>query len=107
MKAICKYSLAFVLALFFANGFAWAQSPDAAQAPAGQQGGRPRGQGQGEGGPRLAGKITAIHNGTVELIKIDGSTVSVKISDKTEFRKDRQPAKLGDFKAGDLVLVRG
>jgi len=107
MRALPKHSLALALVLFAASAFAWAQSPDGTQAPAGQEGGRPRGQGQSDAGPRLAGKITAIHGGTLELMKIDGSTVSIKISDKTELRKDRQPAKLGDFKTGDLVLVRG
>jgi hypothetical protein len=43
----------------------------------------------------------------IELTKPDGSTARVKITDKTEYRKDRQPAKLGDFKVGDMVFVRG
>src|SRR5258708_18745348 len=60
-------------------------------------------EGQGQA---LFGKIAAIGNGSVELTKPDGSTVSVKITDKTEYRKDRQAAKLGDFKVGDLVFVR-
>src|SRR5258708_3055647 len=60
-------------------------------------------EGQGQA---LFGKIAVINNGSVELTKPDGSTVSVKITDKTEYRKDRQAAKLGDFKVGDLVFVR-
>ena len=60
---------------------------------------------EGNGQP-LFGKITAIHNGTLELAKPDGSSVAVKISEKTEFRKDRQNAKLADFKAGDMVFIR-
>src|SRR5258706_7798917 len=60
-------------------------------------------EGQGQA---LFGKIAAIGNGSVELTKPDGSTVSVKITDKTQYRKDRQAAKLGDFKVGDLVFVR-
>jgi preprotein translocase subunit YajC len=55
----------------------------------------------------LFGKITAISNGTVQLAKPDGTTAVVKITDKTEFRKDRQNAKLEDFKVGDTVFVRG
>jgi len=55
----------------------------------------------------LFGKITAISNGTVQLAKPDGTSAIVKITDKTEFRKDRQNAKLEDFKVGDTVFVRG
>ncbi len=38
---------------------------------------------------------------------MDGTTVSVKLTDKTEYRKDRQSAKLADFKVGEMVFVRG
>ncbi len=81
---------------------AGAPAQDNAAAPA------PRvweGLGPGNGQP-LFGKITAINNGTLELAKPDGSTATVKISDKTEFRKDRQSAKLADFKVGDMVFIR-
>jgi hypothetical protein len=43
----------------------------------------------------------------MELSKPDGSVLTVKISDKTEYRRDRQEAKLADFKVGDVVIVRG
>jgi hypothetical protein len=58
-------------------------------------------------GPALFGKITAINNGSIALAKPDGSTATVKLTDKTEYRRDRQGAKLGDFKVGDMVFVRG
>jgi len=88
-----------------------AQAPDSP--PQGQdQGAPPRGgRGQGRGGPMegrgIAGKITAINSGSLELTKPDGTSVTVKLTDSTEFRKDRQPAKISDFKVGDLVFVRG
>ena len=88
-----------------------AQTPDAP--PQGQeQGTSPRGnRGQGRGGPMegrgTPGKITAITSGAIEMTKPDGTSVTVKLTDKTEFRKDRQPAKIADFKVGDLVFVRG
>lgn len=64
-------------------------------------------QGPGEGrGQPLIGKITAINSGSLELTKPDGSTATLKITGKTEFRKDRQSAKLGDFKVGDTVFIR-
>ena len=69
-------------------------------------GGQRRGPNDGPGQP-LVGKITAIKDGAVELAKPDGTTVTIKITDKTEYRKDRQSAKLGDFKVGDMVFVRG
>ena len=60
----------------------------------------------GQGLP-LIGKITAIGKGSMELAKPDGSTATVKLTDKTEYHRDRQNAKLADFKVGDLVFVRG
>lgn len=53
------------------------------------------------------GKITAVSGDSLTLSRPDGTSVTVKLSDKTEFRKDRQPAKLADFKVGDFVMVRG
>lgn len=60
----------------------------------------------GRGAP-IFGKITAINKGSFELAKPDGTTQTVKLTDKTEFRKDRQAAKPADFKVGDVVIVRG
>jgi len=63
---------------------------------------------RGEGRQRpLAGKITAISGDSMDIARPDGSTVKVKLSDKTEFRKDREAAKASDFKVGDFVMVRG
>jgi hypothetical protein len=106
-KHSCMLSFLF---LFLATSL-WAQTPDAT--PQGQeQGASPRGgRGQGRGGPMeghgVAGKITAITSGSIELTRPDGTSVTIKLTDATEFRKDRQPAKIADFKVGDLVFVRG
>jgi len=63
---------------------------------------------EGENGPRpLFGKITAMHDGALELTGPDGQVTTVKLTNETEFRKDRQPAKAADFKVGDTVMVRG
>jgi len=71
------------------------------------QSGQPR-QGRGqEGGRGTFGKITAMHDGILELTRPDGQVVTVKVTEQTEFRKDREPAKASDFKVGDLVVVRG
>jgi hypothetical protein len=55
----------------------------------------------------LFGKITAIHDSTIEISAPNGETVVVKLTPQTEFRKDRQPAKRSDFKVGDVIAVRG
>jgi hypothetical protein len=105
-----KQFLLMGLMLLAIGGAGRAQTPDAP--PPSQDQGAPPGRGQRRGredgrGPALFGKITAISNGTVQLAKPDGTTAVVKITDKTEFRKDRQNAKLEDFKVGDTVFVRG
>lgn len=88
------------------------RAPSAVGAAQTQDQGAPPGTGQrskpngGQGRP-LLGKITAINNGTIQLATLDGTNVTVKITDKTEYRKDRQSAKLDDFKVGDMVFVRG
>lgn len=64
-------------------------------------------QRQEEGRGRfVGGKITALKDGALELTRPDGASVTVKLTDKTEYRKDRQTAKIADFKVGDFVLIR-
>jgi Domain of unknown function (DUF5666) len=88
-----------------------AQTPDAM--PPGQDQGAPTGEGRSPGrggtmgGRGTIGKITVMTNGSIEVTKPDGTKVLVKLSANTEFRKDRQPAALTDFKVGDFVMVRG
>ena len=53
------------------------------------------------------GKITAIHGNSLQVARPDGATVTVNLTDRTEYRKDRQPAQLSDFKVGDFVMARG
>ena len=103
-KKFLRFSLLFLLAATAGR----AQAP----AAAGQEQGAPPAAGQRPGpndgrGKPLLGKITAINKGSLELVKPDGTTVAVKFTDKTEFRKDRQSTQLEDFKVGDVVFVRG
>jgi len=63
----------------------------------GPQGGRGRG---------VVGKITAIKDSALELERMEGGSVTIKLTDKTEYRKDRQSSKLRDFKVGDMVFIR-
>ena len=55
----------------------------------------------------LFGKITAVRGSALEIQNANGDTVVVKLTAQTEFRKDRQAAKRGDFKVGDVIAVRG
>ena len=103
----CLAALSFLLLATAAS----AQTPDA-MPPNQDQGastGEVRGPGRGGtmGGRGTIGKITAMTNGSIEVAKPDGTKVLVKLSANTEFRKDRQPAALTDFKVGDFVMVRG
>jgi hypothetical protein len=76
--------------------------------PLGGPGGRHRGQGPDDAGARpIIGRIAAIQDGSLKITRPDESEMTVKITDKTEFRRDREPAKLKDFKVGDFILVRG
>ena len=92
----------------------YASAAEAQQAPAGDPGAtaaqprQERAGGDFEGGPRpLFGKVTAVHDGSMEITKPDGGVVVVKLTNQTAFRKDRADAKVTDFKVGDLVMVRG
>lgn len=100
--------LAFLLLL--SGAMAWAQSDQPPQAPdqqstpqqRGERGPGRRGNFQGTGGT-----ITAISGDTMTLKTMDGSTATVKLTSSTMYRRDRQEAKLSDFKVGDMVMVRG
>jgi hypothetical protein len=100
--------------LFLSIGVASpAQTPDSPSAPQDQVQGPPPGGDRGlrHGGARdghgTVGKITAIHGNSLQVARPDGSTVTINLTDKTEYRKERQPAQLSDFKVGDFVMARG
>jgi len=94
-----------------AQGQDQSQPPDVTGAPAkglqdatGQRRG-PRGEWEGRGRP-VFGKITALSGDSIEVTGPDGNKVTLKLTSSTEFRKDRQPAKVTDFKVGDAVVIR-
>jgi hypothetical protein len=96
------------LGLFAMLSMAAAQAQDASVPPPQPGQGQSRGGGGREGGPRpLFGKITAVHDGSMDITGQDGQVVTVKVTPQTEFRKDREPAKVSDFKVGDMIMVRG
>jgi len=112
MKALPGILIGLMICLFFTVMRVAAQPPQEApppQNPPATQGANPA-QTPGRGGerrPGVAGKLTAIHEQSIEITRQDGSVVTVKISGSTQFRKEREAAKLGDFKVGDTVFVRG
>ncbi len=111
MKPIPIIVVGFLFCLFVATIEAAAQTPQEqppAQNPGSAQGaGSPQTPGRGERRPGVFGKLTAVHDQSVEITKQDGTVVTVKISGSTQFRKEGQDAKLADFKVGDTVFVRG
>ena len=105
-KQLFRVGLMFLLAATAGR----AQTP-APATPSQEQGAAPaagqrRITNDGPGQP-LLGKITAINKGSLELARPDGTTATVKLTDKTEYRKDQLSSKLADFKVGDMVFVRG
>src|SRR5271168_941832 len=98
--------ISIVAAVVLTAALSWAQAP--ADSSAGQmQEGQPASGHRGPHGPGVMGTITAIDNGTITVKTLDGQTAQVSVSDQTQIHKDRQPAKLTDFKVGDQVFVRG
>jgi hypothetical protein len=87
------------------------QPPSAeGQAPSGAQDRRRGGDGQG-----MRELFQNATSGTVQTVtadgltvkKLDGTTVTVKTTKDTMYRRERQEAKLSDFKVGDNVIVAG
>ncbi|MBZ5627341.1 MAG: DUF5666 domain-containing protein [Acidobacteriia bacterium] len=77
-------------------------SNDKPASPGAQQ--RREGRGLRQG---VAGTIGEIKPDGFTVKTMEGKTVTVKITSDTRFSKDRQPAKLADFKPGDMVMVGG
>jgi Cu/Ag efflux protein CusF len=100
-----KIRLFLLLAVFGVLSVATTPAQDEPAGP--PQQGQGRGQGYGGQRPTAFGKITAVHDGSLEIAGPDGNAVTVKITPQTEFRKDREPAKVSDFKVGDMIMVRG
>src|SRR2546427_11150486 len=102
---------ALLMMILVPSGRAQSQQPNTDAAPPGPpttMQGEPEaspGKQQGRGRP-MFGKISGIQNDAMEITRQDGTQFSIKLTSSTEFRKERQPAKIGDFKVGDAVIVR-
>ncbi len=57
--------------------------------------------------PGVGGQITAIEGSTLTLQTFRGETAKVNITSSTRLTKDRNEAKLSDFKVGDRVFAAG
>jgi hypothetical protein len=93
-----------IAALLVSATVGWTQAAPDNSADQAQGGGRHH---RGLRGPGVGGTITAIDNGKFTVKTPDGQTAQVSVSDRTQFRKDREDAKVGDFKVGDQIFVRG
>jgi hypothetical protein len=94
------------LAVVLGLGLVCAQGRSVRRAVGQEQGPETPGTEDGRKMP-VFGKITALTDRSIQITNVDGENVSIKLTDKTEFRKDRQAAKRSDFKVGDIILVRG
>jgi hypothetical protein len=86
------------------------------QAPPGQPAGQPApvgtppSQGGGQpgamGGPGAGGTVKSVSGNTIQLTGFDGSTVTVKVDDKTTIQKTTTAA-LSDLQANTQIMVIG
>ena len=90
------------------------KSPPPDQTPPSQAPGGPqhRGGGQGQGLGELfqnatSGSVQSVTADGLTVKKMDGTTITVKINKDTMYRRERQEAKLSDFKVGDSVIIAG
>lgn len=102
----------FAVFLLLSGAMAWAQAdpspqPQDQQQPPSQQHRGEQGHGRRADFQGTGGTITAISGDTFTLKTMNGSTATVKLTSSTVYRRDRQDAKLSDFKVGDMVMVRG
>jgi hypothetical protein len=74
--------------------------------PPGQDGTR-GGRAPGANFPGVGGQITAIEGSTLTLQTFRGETAKVIITSSTRLTRDRNDAKLSDFKVGDRVFAAG
>ena len=83
----------------------------AAPTPDGQESTRPSRDAQRRGGQMrgegLFGRIQSISGNEITVERPDGQTDKVRVTPQTSYSIDRNAAKLGDFKVGQGVAIRG
>lgn len=90
-----------------ATVFCSAQTPAPSAAPPSKEGAPPQGEQRMRRMTGTGGVITAMDANSITIKTFNGKTAAIALTDKTRFSKDRQPAKLSDFKVGDSIMVRG
>lgn len=98
-----RWAIIVVVSLVPALAMAQDNPPKPAEGQAQARPNRP-GAGRFQG---VAGTITAIAGDQLSLKTAEGKAVTVTLTAGTQYRKDRQPAALADFKVGDTVMVAG
>ena len=113
LKTITLFAL--VLGLIPQAQLAFSQSQDSAQQPQSsqpapdQQGpGSRRMRGMGmQGGPHTGGTVTSVGVDQFQIKTMTGDTVTVHVSDKTQYTEGQNKIGLEDLKVGDHVMVLG
>src|SRR5512147_152545 len=100
MSTRLSFSLALCLSVV-----AWAQDAPPQQ-PSGERGGN-RSQAQWRNLPRVVGTVVSVNGNQIVVKPESGDNVTAVVDPDARVRKDRQEAKLSDFKAGDHILVAG
>lgn len=65
------------------------------------------GWGQGRGGPRMGGEITAINGNQIKVQSRRGGERVIVVNDQTTFDKEGKTITLKDLKAGDRIFATG
>ncbi len=110
MRKAIFLSLAVALGLLITSAgvLAVAQGPQDSKAPSGREkAGKEPGPRPGMEGNPTFGAIVSVGVDRLEIKKMDGSALTVKVDDQTRFRQGQDEITLEDLKAGDRVMVRG
>ena len=95
-----QFALALGLILIALTCCAYAVQKDEAKMP-------PQNTPREFAGPPVAGTITSVGVDRLEIKKMDGSTQTVMVNERTRYRQGQQEIQLEDLKPGDHVSVRG
>jgi hypothetical protein len=96
-----------IAALLFLAAAPCLPAQDTGSNPTGPERGQHARMGDIGSGVGLSGTITAIAGQTITLKTIRGTLETVKTSDGTAFRRDRQAIKFSELKVGDSIFVAG
>ncbi|HTW48656.1 MAG TPA: DUF5666 domain-containing protein [Acidobacteriaceae bacterium] len=112
MKNLFSGLAGLVVCLAMVSASARAQDPAPQQNGQGQGQGRGEGRGQGGGmfmmaGNSAHGSVTAVSGNEITIKDEQGQTWKVETGANTRVMKDREPVKVSDIHAGDVVIAAG